>query len=97
MSDHFAVDQHTITGRTRLAPDSLQPLFACDDCTLSSGRRCAFFLKLGEPKGWRVARGRAAAGSLMGLGNERPLCGRPAHDHWTNSPSSGQLTATIRL
>src|SRR6516165_5869642 len=26
------------------------PLFACDDCTFSSGRRCAFFLKAGEPK-----------------------------------------------
>jgi putative ABC transport system substrate-binding protein len=29
---------------------SIQPLFACDDCTLSSGRRWAFFLKAGEPK-----------------------------------------------
>src|SRR6516165_2169673 len=29
------------------SPDSIQPLFACDDCTLSSGRRCAFFLKAG--------------------------------------------------
>ena len=37
-----------------------------------------------------VARGHAAAGSsLMGI------CGRPAHDHWMNSPSSGQHTATI--
>ena len=30
-----------------------------------------------------VARGHAAAGSsLMGLGNEGAICGRPAHDHW---------------
>jgi hypothetical protein len=28
-----AVEQPTITGRTRLAPDSIQPLFACEDCT----------------------------------------------------------------
>ena len=40
-----------------------------------------------------VARGHAAAGSsLMGLGNEGAICGRPAHDHWMNSPSSGQHT-----
>src|SRR6516162_4149287 len=45
MRGRFAVDQSTITGWTRRAPDSIQPLFACDDCTLSSGRRCAFFLK----------------------------------------------------
>src|SRR5215471_6151169 len=45
-----------------------------------------------------VARGHAAAGSsLMGLGNEGAICGRPAHDHSMNSPSSGQYTATIRL
>src|SRR5215475_6840053 len=42
----------------------------------------------------RDARGHAAAGlSLMGLGNEGAICGRPAHDHWMNSPSSGQHTA----
>jgi ABC transporter substrate binding protein len=35
------------------APDSLQPLFACDDCTFSSGRRCAFFLNAGEPGGFQ--------------------------------------------
>src|SRR5271166_806120 len=28
-----AVEQPTITGRTRRAPDSIQPLFACADCT----------------------------------------------------------------
>jgi hypothetical protein len=27
------VDQPTITGRTRPAPDTYSPLFACDDCT----------------------------------------------------------------
>jgi hypothetical protein len=26
-----------------------------------------------------------------------PFWDRPAHDHWMNSPSSGQHTATIRL
>jgi hypothetical protein len=42
---------------------------------------------------WRVARGHAAAGlSLMGLVNEGSSCGRPAHDHWMTSPSSGQHT-----
>jgi hypothetical protein len=40
---------------TRLAPDSIQPLFAWDDCTFSSGRRCAFFLKAGERALSRVA------------------------------------------
>ena len=33
-----AVEQPTITGRTRLAPDSIQALFACDDCNFSSGQ-----------------------------------------------------------
>jgi Methyladenine glycosylase len=32
-----------------------------------------------------------------GLGQEGAICGRTAHDHWMNSPSSGQHTATIRL
>jgi hypothetical protein len=31
------------------------------------------------------------------LGQEGAICGRPAHDYWMNSPSSGQHTATIRL
>ena len=31
---------------------------------------------------------------IDGLGTR---CGRPAYDHWTNSPNSGQHTATIRL
>jgi hypothetical protein len=39
----FAVEQPTITGRTRLVPDSAQPLFACDDCTFSSGSAMRFF------------------------------------------------------
>ena len=42
MRARFAVDQATITGRSRLVPDSLQPLFACDHCTFSPGRRCAW-------------------------------------------------------
>ena len=29
----------------------------------------------------------------MGLVNKGSNCGRPAHDHWMNSPSSGQHTA----
>src|ERR1700730_4149631 len=50
----------------------------------------------------RVARGHAdseqASGIIIdGLGQEGAICGRPAHDHWMNSPSSGQHTATIRL
>ena len=42
------LDQPTTTGRTHLTPDSIQPLFACDDCNFSSGERRAgpqnFFL-----------------------------------------------------
>jgi hypothetical protein len=50
----------------------------------------------------RVARGNAgseqASGTIIdGLGQEGAICGRPAHDHWMNSPSSGQHTANIRL
>ena len=44
MRARFAVDQATITGRSRLVPDSLQPLFAGDHCTFSPGRRSVFFL-----------------------------------------------------
>ena len=47
-----AVEQPTITGRTRLAPDSIQALFACDDCNFSSGQCRAgpqnFFLVVAE-------------------------------------------------
>jgi hypothetical protein len=31
-----------------------------------------------------------------GPGEETPIAGRPAHDHWTNSPSSGRVQPTIR-
>jgi hypothetical protein len=35
--------------------------------------------------------------SLMGPGQEGAIAGRPAHDHWMNSPSSGRIQPTIRL
>jgi hypothetical protein len=50
------LDQPTTTGRTRLTPDSIQPLFACDDCNFSpdsAGRvRRIFFSssRSGQPK-----------------------------------------------
>src|SRR6266576_5245086 len=57
-------------------------------------------------RGWLLspgaARGHAAASEHQGVSFDGPgqggaICGRPAHDHWMNSPSSGQHTATIRL
>ena len=41
--ERHRVDQPTISGRSRANLGHYKPLFACDDCTFSSGRRCAFF------------------------------------------------------
>ena len=49
-----AVEQPTITGRTRLAPDSIQSLASCEDCTfrrIHSSRRCRENLRLYEERG----------------------------------------------
>ena len=67
----------------------MNPLFACDDCTLSSGRRCAFFLKAGErvrqalkraiirePSGLRAHHGPGSTGTpslKVRVGLHRPL------------------------
>jgi hypothetical protein len=38
-----------------------------------------------------------ASGSIIdGSGQEEAIAGRPAHDHWMNSPSSGRIQPTIR-
>src|SRR5207248_11091992 len=37
-----------------------------------------------------------ASGSIIdGPGQEGAIAGRPAHDHWMNSPSSGRIQPTI--
>src|SRR6516165_7008811 len=41
--ERHRVDQPTISGRSRANLGHYKPLFACDDCTFASGRRCAFF------------------------------------------------------
>jgi hypothetical protein len=38
---------------------------------------------------------RASANIIDGPGQERPIAGRPAHDHWTNLPSSGRIQPII--
>src|SRR6266508_2028840 len=39
-----------------------------------------------------------ASGSIIdGPGQVGAIAGRPAHDHWMNSPSSGRIQPTIRL
>ena len=54
MRGRFAVDQPTITGRSRLAPDSIQPLFACDHCTFSRvGDAFFFWTPVSEQWNWR--------------------------------------------
>jgi hypothetical protein len=61
--------------------------------TIPSVQRCSAGLlpHYDPPLCGEFARGHAAAGlSLMGLVNEGSSCGRPAHDHWMISPSSGQ-------
>jgi hypothetical protein len=35
--------------------------------------------------------------SVDGSGQEGAIAGRPAHEHWMNSPSSGRIQPTIRL
>jgi hypothetical protein len=56
------------------------------------------------PVEWRSsALGIATAGgsfgqfAIDGPGQEGAIAGRPAHDHWMNSPSSGRIQPTIRL
>jgi len=51
--ERHRVDQPTISGRSRANLGHYKPLFACDDCTFSSGRRCAFFT--GESTSRRIA------------------------------------------
>jgi hypothetical protein len=39
-----------------------------------------------------------ASGSIIdGPGQEGAIAGRPAHDHWMNSPSSGRIQPTIPM
>src|SRR3974390_3917146 len=45
-----AIDPPTITGRPWLAPDSIQPLFACDHCTFSRVGDAAFFLERNDAR-----------------------------------------------
>ena len=35
--------------------------------------------------------------TIDGPGQEGAIAGRPAYDHWMNSPSSGRIQPTIRL
>ena len=51
--ERHRVDQPTISGRSRANLGHYKPLFACDDCTFSSGRRCAFFT--GESTSRKIA------------------------------------------
>jgi hypothetical protein len=47
-----------------------------------------------DPVSLGAARGYAI---IDGPGQEGAIADRPAHDHWTNSPSSGRIQPTIRL
>jgi hypothetical protein len=40
---------------------------------------------------------RALASIIDGPGQAGAIAGRPAHDHWMNSPGSGRIQRTIRL
>jgi hypothetical protein len=62
-------------------------------CRAHWGRNDLVFTKRGwllrhyHPISLGAARGHAI---IDGLGQERAVAGRPTHDHWMNSPSSGR-------
>ena len=51
----------------------------------------------GAAAAWPLAARAQQPGRMRRIGIEGAIAGRPAHDHWMNSPSSGRIQSAIRL
>ena len=79
------VDQPTITGRTRPAPDAYSPLFACDDRTFvdqsiapqTAGLSVIFFLETARSGLWKLRSRRLCRVHVAR--NEDGACGGPRY------------------